>query len=209
MQDDLPKRSYRTSPAVRQARADRLNEAAHRVEVAALELFEVRGFDAGTVEEIATAAGVSVRTFYRYFPAKDDVLRSPVRARAQAVADALAATSPDEPPMRCVRTAVRVVVAAEDPSYVARWVRVIEASPYATRVVLGANIVEFNGVLARFFSERLGGAPDDLQPVMLAVAAGAIIQAAQTRWGFHGGDLAATVGEALAVIDTVQAAPEA
>lgn len=203
MAGDGAKRPYRMSPTARQARADRLEAAARSVESAALLLFEDRGFDLVTVDDIAAAAGISARTFFRYFPAKDDVLRGVVRRRAQAVAAALAARPPDEAPMRSVRQAVQEVVAAEDSADVARWVRVVEASLYATRVMLGVSVLEFNGVLAEFLGARLGEAPDDLEPAMLAVAAGAIILAAQTRWYLRGGDLAATISDALTVIDTV------
>jgi mycofactocin system transcriptional regulator len=44
------------------------------LERVALQLFAARGFDATTVEDIAEAAGISRRTFFRYYPSKNDVV---------------------------------------------------------------------------------------------------------------------------------------
>jgi TetR/AcrR family transcriptional regulator, regulator of mycofactocin system len=66
---------------------------AGEVEAAALELFERHGYDNTTVEQIAARAGVSSATFFRYFPAKEDVLFSGENASARNLVALVAARS--------------------------------------------------------------------------------------------------------------------
>jgi AcrR family transcriptional regulator len=49
------------------------NATRDRIRACALQLFREQGYDATTVEQIAASAGVSHMTFFRYFPAKEDV----------------------------------------------------------------------------------------------------------------------------------------
>ena len=49
------------------------------LERAAARLFEEQGFGATTVRDIAAAAGVGERTFFRYFPSKEDLVLQEVR----------------------------------------------------------------------------------------------------------------------------------
>ena len=44
------------------------------VQTEALRLFETKGYEQTTVDEIAHAAAMSPRTFFRYFPTKEDVV---------------------------------------------------------------------------------------------------------------------------------------
>jgi AcrR family transcriptional regulator len=58
----------------------RRQRIARNIERTALELFAVHGPEEVTVEQIAEAAGISVRTFFRYFPSRDEiVLAAPTR----------------------------------------------------------------------------------------------------------------------------------
>jgi AcrR family transcriptional regulator len=58
-----------------------------RLERAALELFLASGYESVTVEHIATAAGLSSRTFFRHFPSKADVFAASARRHYGAVCD--------------------------------------------------------------------------------------------------------------------------
>ncbi|KAM9862484.1 TetR/AcrR family transcriptional regulator [Leucobacter sp. BZR 635] len=89
------------APQAGGVRERHLRETRHRIHVAALDLIEARGCAAVTVSEVATAAGVSRRTFFRYFRNKEDAVLAghsryfdAVRAQplvVHSVAEALAA----------------------------------------------------------------------------------------------------------------------
>jgi TetR/AcrR family transcriptional regulator, regulator of mycofactocin system len=189
-----------TPSLARQLRAKRSEMMVSELEAVALRLFEERGFDI-TVDEVAAEAQISVRTFYRYFPSKDDVLQVRIDRRSDALRTALAARPPDEPPLHSLRVALEEVVSAEDPELLRRWTTVVAATPNVLRGVLGGIQLKSQRVIAEFFAARLGGASDALMPTMLAAAVGGMIQAAQTRWFFEGGDLAAAISEGLAVLE--------
>ena len=59
---------------MRSPRAENAERTRQALVDAALKLFATRGYDATSTEEIAQAAGVSPRTFFRYFPTKETVL---------------------------------------------------------------------------------------------------------------------------------------
>lgn len=51
-----------------------------QISQAALKRFSEHGYEASTVEEIAADVGMSIRTYFRYYRSKDDVLLDPTRA---------------------------------------------------------------------------------------------------------------------------------
>ena len=188
-------------PLAAQLSARRTEMMASELEAVALRLFEQRGYGEVTVDELAAEAQISVRTFYRYFPAKEDVFQVRIDRRSEALRVALAARPTDEPPFRALRLALEEVIAAEDAALWRRWTAVIAATPSVVRGVLGGIQLKSQGVIAEFFGTRLGLPSDDLVPQMLAAAAGGVIQAAQTNWYLHGGDLTSALSQGLAVLE--------
>jgi AcrR family transcriptional regulator len=69
-------------PGTRERRRDRTRRDLAQ---AGVRLFEERGFDGTTVEDIADAADVSVSTFFRLFPRKEDVIFYDLPERLEAV----------------------------------------------------------------------------------------------------------------------------
>jgi AcrR family transcriptional regulator len=69
---------------------------------AAKKLFAERGFDATTVRDIAAAAEVTERTFYRYFDGKEGLIGDEFQAWLRILGDAIRARPAGEPPVLAV-----------------------------------------------------------------------------------------------------------
>ncbi len=79
--------------------------ARERMQAAAFDVIRRRGFDAVTVAEIAEAAGVTERTFFRHFADKREVLFDGQPAFLGAVTDAIAAAADEADAVTAVRGA--------------------------------------------------------------------------------------------------------
>ncbi|XRQ14380.1 mycofactocin system transcriptional regulator [Actinomadura welshii] len=72
----------------------------------AFELFARQGFDETTVDDIAAAAGIARRTFFRYFASKNDLVWGDFEGQLRRLRDLLDGTDPGTPMMDAVRRAV-------------------------------------------------------------------------------------------------------
>jgi len=79
-------------PSRRERNKERTRTA---IERAALELFETQGFDQTTAEQIADRADVSLRTFFRYFPTKEQVVFAHWAEPITTLSDLIAAQPPE------------------------------------------------------------------------------------------------------------------
>ncbi|KIZ16385.1 TetR/AcrR family transcriptional regulator [Streptomyces natalensis] len=83
--------------------------APERLRRAALDLFGEHGYDAVTVTQIAERAGLTRRTFHRYFPDKREILFAGSERLPLAVAEAVLAADPELAPLRSALSALREV----------------------------------------------------------------------------------------------------
>lgn len=79
----------------------------------AMRLFEEQGYASTTVDQIAEAAEVSPSTFFRYFPAKEDVIL--VDDYDPLLVEAVRAQPPEVPPIEAIRRAMREVFSTLTP----------------------------------------------------------------------------------------------
>lgn len=101
------------------------------IATAALRLFAERGYEETTIAEIAAAADVSPRTFFSYFPSKEDVVFAEIDDRLAEVSEQLRRT-PGETPMETIRRSVIDVLealVAEHGEYGAVQIALIQERP--------------------------------------------------------------------------------
>ncbi len=179
--------STASPPAV--ARGRRPATSRERVARAALELFAEHGYEETTVEDIATAVGVSRRTFFRYYDSKRDVVWGEFDAELDRLEARLSEADEGEPLMDVLRTAVLATnrFGAGELDELRIRIGLIESVPSLT-AHSAVRYAEWCEVVARFAARRLGGRSSDLAPQTVARAALGAANAAFGRWATGGSD---------------------
>ncbi|MEQ3550706.1 TetR family transcriptional regulator [Pseudonocardia nematodicida] len=164
-------------------------EVRRELVAAAARLFTERGYDETTVDDIAGAAGVGRRTFFRYFRGKEDAL-SPDHERGLArIAEVFAGAHPDEPlPSVALRAAETVFDLYTDDVEVARQRFSLVGTVPALRDRESASVHHYRRLLTRELTVRLTGYPDgELRAAVTAAALVAAHNQALRRWLADGG----------------------
>ncbi|GAA4370462.1 TetR family transcriptional regulator [Nocardioides caricicola] len=174
-----------TEPGRREQRKDETRRA---LEEAALRRFAADGYDATSVEAIAADAGVSARTFFRYFATKDEVLDMGREARQAELRAAIHARR-DLSDAEVVREAILVMARGFEQDR-ARVLLRQEAA--ASSAVLRGRI--FDTFLSWEFivARELGGTAE---ADALAAAGIGVFRAATVRWLREGGSLPERVAQ--------------
>ncbi len=170
----------------------------------ALELFAERGFDETTVDDIAAAAGIGRRTFFRYFSSKNDLPWGDFDTQLDRMRAFLDQTPDDVPLLDALRAAVvdfNRVHSAEIPWHRQR-MRLLFDVP-ALRAYSTLRYAAWRAVVAEYTGRRLGLPPDSLQPQALAWALLGMALAAYEQWlQDTEADLTSVLSEALQLLDT-------
>ena len=151
-----------------------------------LELFTTRGFDETTIDEIAGAAGISRRTFFRYYTSKNDLVWGDFDTELGRLRERLASTPPSVPMMAALREAV-VAFNRVDADHVAlhrRRMALILGVP----TLMAHSTLRFAGwrdTIAEFVGTRMGRPSTELLPQVVAHAALGCAVAAYAEWLQH------------------------
>jgi AcrR family transcriptional regulator len=166
---------------------------------AAIELFAKRGFDETTVEEVAEAAGISRRSFFRYFESKDDLLA----LNTVNIGDALCETVKSCPvrmsPFEMVRETIRTGVKfTESQKHTHQVIEIAQRSPSASQAHLSRLMDIHHNLAAAFAAQLKTPARDFLTPYLLAGISQLVMNGATGSWYLNKSkDLSAEANKAI------------
>jgi AcrR family transcriptional regulator len=155
-----------TATGLRERKKQKTREEIAR---AAMKLFRKRGFDAVTVAEVAEAAGVSEKTVFNYFPAKEDLVWPDGERRWDALVEAIRARPPGTPVVKVFRAHTEAMIdrlEASPEDFVAR-PRLVMGSA-ALRGRLAGWWEHEAALLAPVIAEAAGADPNDVVPAVVA-----------------------------------------
>jgi AcrR family transcriptional regulator len=149
---------------------------------AAVRLFRERGIETVTVEDICASAGVSPRTFFNYFTAKEEVLVPWDPDIIESTARRVLAQPPDDPPLRVAHTvlaaAIETAMAAPTWRDQARLLR--DKPELMRRVATAWRALE--AALADGLAQRLGRDREDRYVRLLSATATTAMRSSIQSW---------------------------
>jgi AcrR family transcriptional regulator len=191
-----PRPHSQPPPSLRDRKKDRTRRT---LQAEALRLFAAKGFQATTIEEIAAAAEVAPRTFFRYFPTKEEVVFW--SEHQPMLAGFVAARPDDEPAVEALR---RGLVDGLASFYEQDRDRLLERSKLACRTPAlqprwRQQQADLAAGMAVLLADRLGARPNGLDVRAIAAAIAAALFVAIEEWQAHDGqeDLGALIDRAL------------
>lgn len=194
------------SAGSRRAAAQRLTMR-RKLAAAAMELFATKGYEATTVDEIAAAAGVARRTFFRHFRSKEEAIfpdHDDTLVRAAGVLEAAPAhENPLDTVCRGIKEVMRMYAASPAVS-IERYRLTREVPALREREI--ASVARYERLFTRYLLGHFEeGTHHDDDPLLAEVAASAVVTAHNhvlRRWlrGGGEGELETQLDHAFAIV---------
>jgi mycofactocin system transcriptional regulator len=158
-------------------------ETRARIEQAALDLFTLQGFEQVTIDDIAEAAGISRRTYFRYFATKADAVWGDFATHVGRLDALLTAASPEQPVLSAVCAAYVEVndYGREELPLLRERMQLILGEP-ALLAHSQLRYADVDLAVARHVARRTGCSPADLLPRLVATSARAAATTAFEVW---------------------------
>jgi mycofactocin system transcriptional regulator len=168
---------------VTEAAGDARGQTRARIEQAALDLFMLQGFEQVTIDDVALAAGISRRTFFRYFATKADAVWGDFAAHVARLGRLLEATDGAQPVLAGICAAYVEVndYADEDLPLLRERMRLILTEP-ALLAHSELRYAEVDRVVAEHVARLTATAPDALLPRLVATTTRAAATTAFEVW---------------------------
>ncbi len=189
-------------------RRERKKRATHlALRAAALDMVSERGFANVTVEDIAEAVDVSVRTFFNYFASKEDALVGDDPQQRDAVRAELLSLPPEVPPLEALRSvtvgrlraiAEDVDLSGEDHDVWARRFAAVHAQP-EVRLAYVKHLAVVERFLADTLVERMGSEERRQEAALIAAVSMAAMRTVAQETGTEG--IAALIDRTQAAFD--------
>jgi AcrR family transcriptional regulator len=175
------------------------------IQAQALRLFAAKGFQATTIEEIAAAAEMAPRTFFRYFPTKEEVVFW--SEYPPMLAGFVAARPDDEPALEALHHGIVEGLAAiwdqdEERERMLERLRLAFRTP-ALHPRLRQQQAGWATAVAEILADRLDERPDALEVRAIAAAAAGAVWVAAEEWQAQDdgeGELGALIDQALGTV---------
>ena len=157
--------------------------SARELEVIALDLFAKHGFEKTTIDDITDAAGVSKRTFFRYFDTKTDVLWSDFDNEVQTIRATLNRAPTGISLMAAIRHAVIAAntYGAEDVPELRARMNLINSVP-ELHASAALHYDAWERAISDYAAQRTGQPADTLLPLAIGRTTLAACRAAYDRW---------------------------
>jgi AcrR family transcriptional regulator len=167
-------------------RARKREETRVRITEAALRLFVKRGFEAVTLDEIADAAAISRRTFFHYFPSKEDLAFAWLEASIDEMVAAVAQRPANEAPLPMAVNAILSCMKPMPRAEAFALAKLVAETP-ALRGRSQMKYERLERELAAAIAARKGWKASDLKARLAAMTAAGTLRVASQRWYESGG----------------------